>query len=84
MAEWMKRPSECEMQYATALRKAAVDEIHDIGPVQAADRLGLFADNVRRLAMCDPWSLEEAFRVGDALGLPMMRGIRQAISDLPA
>jgi len=67
MTEWMRRVGQREADIAYALRGQAVSEIDQLGTSYAAEKLGLTPDSVRRLKMRCPWSLEEAFRVTDAL-----------------
>jgi hypothetical protein len=79
MTEWMRRPAPREAEVAAALRGHAVEAIDHLGPVSAAEKLGLAADSVRRLMMRNPWSLEEAFRVSDALHLGVVDQIGRAV-----
>ena len=67
MTEWMRRVGQKEADIAFALRGQAVTEMDQLGTSHAAEKLGLTPDSVRRLKMRSPWSLEEAFRVTDAL-----------------
>ena len=81
MAEWMKRAGHSEAEIAAALRGRAMEEIDELGPSSAAEKLGLSPDIVRRLRMRSPWSLEEAFRITSALRPGLIEKIRQVVKD---
>lgn len=62
-----------ERLLADRLRELAVDEIERRGIDDVASSLALASSGVKALLWREAWSIETAFRVADALDLPIVR-----------
>jgi hypothetical protein len=79
LAAVLATPTDRERSLAQAIRELVVRHVNDRGIDNVAHDLGMYRSGVESLLWAKDWSLQEAFRVAEALDLPAIHDLEGAV-----
>lgn len=79
MAAVLATTTDRERSLAQAIRELVVQYVREHGIDMAAHDLGMYRSGLESLLWASDWSLQEAFRVAEALDLPAIHDLEGAV-----